>query len=102
MTVCRFAVLLTLPAAMTLAAACGGQNAPPREQQPAPAAPKGPTVTSERFGAMPDGSAVDVYTLKNAAGMEVKAISYGGIITSLKVPDRAGAFGDVVMGFDTL
>ena len=34
--------------------------------------------------------------------MEVKAITYGGIITSLKVPDKAGQLGDVVLGYDTL
>jgi aldose 1-epimerase len=51
---------------------------------------------------MPDGTVVNVYTLKNASGMEVKAIDYGIRITSLKVPDRAGAFADVVLGFDTL
>ena len=28
-------------------------------------------------------------------------MSYGGIITSLKVPDRAGKLADVVLGFDT-
>jgi aldose 1-epimerase len=34
--------------------------------------------------------------------MEVTAIAYGGIITSLKVPDRNGTLGDVVLGFDHL
>jgi aldose 1-epimerase len=46
--------------------------------------------------------AVDLYTLTNAAGMEVRAITYGGIILSLRVPDRNGALGDVVLGYDTL
>jgi aldose 1-epimerase len=70
-------------------------------QQTAPPA-KGPVVTSERFGTMPDGAQVDVYTLKNAGGMEVKAIGYGAIITSLKVPDRSGALADVALGFENL
>jgi aldose 1-epimerase len=51
---------------------------------------------------MPDGAQVDVYTLKNTSGMEVKAIGYGAIITSLKVPDRSGSVGDIVLGFDNL
>ena len=34
--------------------------------------------------------------------MEVRAITYGGIITSIRVPDRSGAIGDVVLGFDAL
>ena len=48
------------------------------------------------------GKPVEMVTLKNKNGIELTAISYGGIITSLKVPDRAGTFADVVLGFDTL
>jgi aldose 1-epimerase len=59
-------------------------------------------VTSARFGATADGTAVDEFTLRNAAGVEVRAINYGGIVTSLKVPDRSGAMGDIVLGFDSL
>jgi aldose 1-epimerase len=44
--------------------------------------------------------AVSVYTLRNAHGVELKAINYGGIIMSLKVPDRQGRLEDVVLGFD--
>ncbi|HJP90381.1 MAG TPA: aldose epimerase family protein [Pyrinomonadaceae bacterium] len=42
------------------------------------------------------------YTLKNDLGFEVTIITYGGAITSLKIPDRAGNFGDIVLGFETL
>ena len=42
------------------------------------------------------------YTLKNAQGMQVDFINYGGIITSIKVPDKEGNFSDVVLGFDNL
>ncbi len=42
----------------------------------------------------------DIITLKNARGMEVRAIPYGGIITSIRVPDRDGHFDDVVLGYD--
>ena len=45
-------------------------------------------------------SAQDMITLKNAKGMEVHAIPYGGIITSIRVPDRTGHFDDVVLGYD--
>ena len=54
------------------------------------------------FGKTADGQAVEAFTLKNANGIEVTAISYGGIITALKVPDRNGALGDIVLGFDSL
>ncbi len=49
-----------------------------------------------------DGKAVDEYTLTNANGMEVKIITYGGIITSVKVPDRHGKMANVVLGFNNL
>ena len=59
-------------------------------------------VTREEFGRLTDGTPVDVFTLTNAAGMVVRAITYGGIITSLRVPDRDGQVDDVVLGFDDL
>lgn len=54
------------------------------------------------FGTMPDGREIKSYTLKNANGLEMKAITYGGIITSLKIPDKKGAFEDIVLGYDNL
>ena len=59
-------------------------------------------MTRDTFGKTGDGTPVDVFTLRNASGIEVRAISYGGIITSLKVPDRTGAMGDIVLGFNSL
>jgi aldose 1-epimerase len=69
--------------------------------QGAPAASQA-GVTKAPYGKMPDGAAVDIYTMTNAHGVEIKAITYGGIITSLRVPDRAGRIGDIVLGFDDL
>ena len=43
-----------------------------------------------------------LYTLKNASGMEVGITNYGGRIVSLMVPDRDGELLDVVLGFDDL
>ena len=56
----------------------------PPPAQPAAAPKPSYVVSRERFGVMPDGAQVDVYTLRNANGVEVKAITYGGIITSLE------------------
>lgn len=42
------------------------------------------------------------YTLTNSHGVEVSITNYGGAVTSIKVPDRNGVFGDVVLGYDTL
>jgi aldose 1-epimerase len=60
------------------------------------------TVTKESFGKTADGQNVDLYTLRNAHGVEAKITNYGGIVVSLKVPDRSGKFDDVVLGFNDL
>ena len=52
------------------------------------------------FGAAPDGTPIELITLTNANGMEVRAMTYGGIILSIKVPDRTGKISDVVLGHD--
>lgn len=56
----------------------------------------------EIFGTTPKGEEVNQYTLTNANGIEMKVINYGGIITSLKTPDRNGNLGDIVLGYDDL
>ncbi len=43
-----------------------------------------------------------MYKLTNAHGVEVDAMNYGGIIVSIRVPDRKGEFADVVLGHETL
>lgn len=60
------------------------------------------SITHESFGTAPDGKPVEIYTLRNENGMEVRIMTYGGIIQSIKVPDKDGKFGDVVLGYDTL
>ena len=59
-------------------------------------------VNRTAFGQTRDGRAIEMYTLTNANGLEMRAMTYGGIITSLKVPDRLGQFDDVVLGFDAI
>ncbi len=51
---------------------------------------------------MDDGRQVQLFTLSNENGMEVSITNYGGIVTSLKVPDRDGNIENVVLGFDNL
>jgi aldose 1-epimerase len=43
---------------------------------------------------------IEALTLRNANGLEVRAMAYGATIISVRVPDRAGRFDDVVLGFD--
>lgn len=59
-------------------------------------------VTRAAFGALPDGTTINAFKLANASGASVTALDYGGIITSIEVPDRAGQLADVVLGYDTL
>ena len=60
------------------------------------------SVQKSPFGTLPDGTAVDIYTLTNANGLMAKVTNYGTIITELHAPDRLGKMGDVVLGFDNL
>lgn len=62
----------------------------------------GPGVARQPFGTAPDQGPVELFILTNAHGIQVRAITYGAIITSIRVPDRAGALGDIVHGFDDL
>jgi aldose 1-epimerase len=58
-------------------------------------------VQQKPFGTA-DGRPITLYTLTNANGMEVDAMNYGGIIVSIRVPDRKGQFADVVLGHENL
>jgi aldose 1-epimerase len=59
-------------------------------------------VKKRSFGHMPDGQRVYLYTLTNDHDMEVVISNYGGIIVSIKAPDKNGRASDVVLGFDDL
>ena len=60
------------------------------------------TLKRSDFGRTREGVAVSLYTLANRNGLEARITNYGGIVVSLKAPDRAGAMADVVLGFDSL
>ncbi|NJX15702.1 galactose-1-epimerase [Tamlana crocina] len=65
-------------------------------------AEKTSAITKSEYGKMPDGTIVEQYVLKNANGVEMAVITYGGRITSLKVPNKNGEFENVVLSFDKL
>jgi len=56
-------------------------------------------VQQQDFGTR-DGRPITLYTLTNTHGVEVRAMTYGGIIVSLRVPDRKGQLADIVLGHD--
>jgi len=59
------------------------------------------TVTKAAFGKLTDGTAIDVFTLKNA-DLEVRLTNYGARIVSLDVKDRNGKVADVVLGYNSV
>jgi len=59
-------------------------------------------VRKESFGKTGDGRPVDLYTFTNSQGLEVRVTNYGGIVVSLRVPDKNGKMEDVVLGFDSI
>ena len=69
-------------------------------EEPAPKASPS-AVSKTPFGKTKDGTAVELYTL-TGGGLTAKVTTYGGILTELHVPDKAGKTADVVLGFDDL
>ncbi len=88
-------ILLT---GLLLASACGTTTQQENDQPETPAM----QISQTSYGTTEDGTPVDLFTLANDNGVEMKVINYGGIITELKVPDKNGNFEDVVLGFDSL
>jgi len=59
-------------------------------------------VSEAPFGKLPGGEVTTLYTLTNANGLAVKVTNYGGVITSISTPDKAGRMGDIILGFDNI
>jgi aldose 1-epimerase len=59
-------------------------------------------IASQYFGKLPQGQVVSVFELSNANGIKVSILNYGGIVQSIKMPDRKGMLTDIVLGFDDL
>ena len=59
-------------------------------------------MRKHRYGVTEDGREVDIYHLTNDAGMRVSILTFGGIIATLEVPDRAGRLANVVLGLASL
>jgi aldose 1-epimerase len=91
----RILAMVILAAAMVCASGCATGKCCGKEARTM-------NIKVEPFGKTADGQAVDVATMTNGKGIEAKVITYGGIIISLKAPDRQGKPGDIVLGFDNL
>jgi aldose 1-epimerase len=58
-------------------------------------------VTKQAFGKTSEGSPVDIYSVTDEK-IEARIMTYGGILVSLRVPDRKGQLDDVVLGCDSV
>ncbi len=90
--------ILAVLAVGLVAAGCGGAES----TRPMPSPEESIRVQRVPFGNTADGTAVDLVTLRNGKGIEMKVLTYGGIIMSLKAPDRNGVAEDIVLGYDTV
>jgi aldose 1-epimerase len=63
---------------------------------------KNTAISKAPFGQTPAGEPVEIYTLLNQNGLEARIMTYGGIVVSLKTPDKLGRFADIVLGYDSL
>ena len=83
-------ILIATAVAASLAFPSLAQKAPPSRAG----------VERRQTTVLVDGKPIETFTLTNAAGVQVTAMTYGGIITSWLVPDRNGSFADIVLGYD--
>ena len=60
------------------------------------------SITGQPFGTTADAAPITLYTLTNRGGLEARIMTYGGILVSLRTPDRSGELADVTLGFDDL
>ncbi|MCB0496807.1 MAG: galactose mutarotase [Cyclobacteriaceae bacterium] len=58
-------------------------------------------LSVSRFGEI-EGKEVQLYTINFPGKLEASVTNYGGILVSLKVPDRTGKLEDIVLGYDNL
>ncbi|MDR5857432.1 galactose mutarotase [Caballeronia sp. LZ062] len=58
-------------------------------------------ITVERWGSLPGGDSVRLFTLRNAHGMRVTISDLGATLVSWHAADRAGRVADVLLGHDT-
>jgi aldose 1-epimerase len=57
-------------------------------------------IEQSRFGAMPDGTPVEAFTLGATGGVSVRVLTLGGILQSVSTPDRSGRPADITLGYD--
>ena len=80
----------------------GGCGSMPRMSMPSMPFMGPEPIEQKDWGTLPDGQTVTIFTLTNDRGSQARVMTYGGILQSLKVPDRDGRMAEVTLGLDTL
>jgi aldose 1-epimerase len=88
-----------LPLVSLVAAGCGSATSTPEKTKDS--METSPRLTSEPFGRTADGRGIDLITIRNAKKTEIRFMTYGGIVLSIKTADKDGALDDVTLGYDT-
>jgi len=89
-------MLSTVP---LLAAGCGGgSNTSDKTKDSMETSPR---LTQTPFGRTPDGQVIDLITLRNSKKTEIRFMTYGGIVLSIKTADKDGNLDDITLGYDT-
>lgn len=106
-TCCRILSVSFMVLIMAAALACGKgreRSSPGLTTQGGPdmAVKNSVTIKKDGFGTLPDGAPVDIYTLTGKSGFEVRIMTYGATLVSVKTPDRNGKVADITLGFDDL
>jgi len=84
---------IAISVVILLLISCGGQDGKSKSKI---------EIKQKVFGQTESGQQVDIYTLSNANGMQVKITNYGAIVQLLTASDRDGKYEDVVLGYDKL
>jgi aldose 1-epimerase len=64
--------------------------------------PPRPSIQARPYGQLGDGRPVEEYVLDGGTGLVLRAITLGGIVTGIELPDRHGQVDNLVLGLDTL
>ena len=96
----RLSLIMAAAAMLMGAVACGG-NSDSSSQPASKGADMSPRVSLTPFGQTADGTGIDLITLRNQRGVEIRVMTYGGIILSIRTLDRTGASDDIALGYDT-
>jgi aldose 1-epimerase len=97
-SVSLIALVAALPLLTLAAAGCGSATSTPEKTKDS--METSPRLTSEPFGRTADGRGIDLITVRNARKTEIRFMTYGGIVLSIKTADKDGALDDVTLGYD--